>query len=332
MHKPSRAGEGDLGMSQTGRSRLVLSRKGFDSDFGGRPSPILPDGQMVSLPIPDRGSDLRYADCRTADGVGYLELLQRLGIETIRYSNGPTVTKVPISGTLGAQLDPDLSRWTLPRLAGWRPLFGQVDRAQSHLRNQGVGPGDLFLFFGLFSPTTQLPNGRLSYASQRDWMHVLWGWLEVNRVVPVTDELLTELPWAAGHPHWRARHLDRYRRHNTLYVAREHSTLLPGLPGGGVFPEFRPLLRLSRPGSTRSVWRLPMALHPDRTQLPLTGQSPGAWSIEADSAVLRSAGRGQEFVVEMHDGTRDWIRGVLTAGAQKTQEPAGGGPLTRGGR
>jgi hypothetical protein len=137
-------------------------------------------------------------------------------------------------------------------------------------------------------------------------------------VVPVTDDLLIQLPWAGDHPHWRARHLDRYRRHNTLYVAREHSTLVPGLPGGGVFAEFRPLLRLSRPGSTRSVWRLPMALHPDQTKVPLTGQQPGAWSIEADTAVLRSAGRGQEFVVGTHDGTRAWIRTVLTAGVQRS--------------
>ena len=309
-------------MGAAGGPRLILSRKGFDSDFGGRPSPILPDGQMVSLPIPDPGSDLRYADCHLPDGSSYLELLQRLGVETIRYSNGPRVTKLPVDGGLSAHLDPDLSPSTLPRPAGWRPLFGQVDRAQGHLRNQGVGPGDLFLFFGLFSPTSRLPGGRLRYAGQRDWIHVLWGWLEVDRVVPVTDELMDELPWVAGHPHWRARHLNRYRRNNTMYLARERSTLLPGLPGGGVFTGYQPLLRLSRPGSTRSVWRLPIGLHPDPTRVPLTGQSQNAWSMEGDTAVLRSAGRGQEFVVGMHDGLQEWIRVVLTAGAHQQGGPA----------
>lgn len=142
-------------------------------------------------------------------------------------------------------------------------------------------------------------------------------------MVPVTDELLTELPWAANHPHWRARHLDRYRRHNTLYVACDHSTLAPGLPGGGLFAEYRPPLRLSRPGSTRSVWRLPMALHPNQTGVPLTGQRPGAWSIEADTAVLRSSGRGQEFVTETNDGIRAWIRSVLTTGVQQSAGAAG---------
>ncbi len=263
-------------MGQAVGWRLVLSRKGFDSDFGGRPSPILPDGQMLSLPSPIRGAT---------------------------------------SATPTAALQTASATWSCCSGSASRRSVSQ--RPNGHLRNQGIGPGDLFLFFGLFSPTTQLPDGRLRFAGQRDWIHVLWGWLEVDRVLPVTDELLTELPWAGDHPHWRARHLDRYRRHNTLYVARQHSTLVPGLPGGGLFAEFRPLLRLSRPGSTRSVWRLPMALHPDRTQVPLTGQSPTAWSMEGDSAVLRAAGRGQEFVIGMQDGTRAWIRSVLTAGTHK---------------
>ena len=32
--------------------RLIFSRKGFDSQYGEVPSPILPNGQMISLPIP----------------------------------------------------------------------------------------------------------------------------------------------------------------------------------------------------------------------------------------------------------------------------------------
>jgi hypothetical protein len=229
-------------MGDAAGPRLILSRKGFDSDFGGAPSPILPDGST------------------------YLELLERLGIGQLRPS-GWRSEPLPVA-ELGAHLDPDLSRSTLPRPPGWRPLFGQVDRAQGHLRNQGVGPGDLFLSFGLFAETARLPSGRLRTAGRRHWIHLLWGWLEVDRVLPVGDGLPDELPWATGHPHWRARHLDRYRRQNTLYVARERSTLLPGLPGAGVFPCYRPSLRLSRPGSLRSVWRLPRALHPDHTPRP----------------------------------------------------------------
>jgi Nucleotide modification associated domain 3 len=32
--------------------KLILSRKGFDSSHGGGPSPIRPDGRLLSFPIP----------------------------------------------------------------------------------------------------------------------------------------------------------------------------------------------------------------------------------------------------------------------------------------
>ena len=32
--------------------KVIISRKGFDSSYGGVPSPILPDGRIISLPIP----------------------------------------------------------------------------------------------------------------------------------------------------------------------------------------------------------------------------------------------------------------------------------------
>ena len=49
--------------------KLVLSRKGFDSSSGGCPSPILPDGQMLSLPIPGRDRRTPYSvlNTRTLD-------------------------------------------------------------------------------------------------------------------------------------------------------------------------------------------------------------------------------------------------------------------------
>jgi hypothetical protein len=50
--------------------KVILSRKGFDSASGGMPSPILPDGTLISLPIPcDRpGSGVPYASIRAVTG------------------------------------------------------------------------------------------------------------------------------------------------------------------------------------------------------------------------------------------------------------------------
>jgi hypothetical protein len=42
--------------------KVILSRKGFDSGYGGYPSPVLPDGTILSLPIPIAGSGIRDSE------------------------------------------------------------------------------------------------------------------------------------------------------------------------------------------------------------------------------------------------------------------------------
>ena len=40
--------------------KVILSRKGMDSEAGGMASPILPDGTLLSLPISDENSNQQY--------------------------------------------------------------------------------------------------------------------------------------------------------------------------------------------------------------------------------------------------------------------------------
>ncbi|WP_121240714.1 hypothetical protein [Sulfurisoma sediminicola] len=47
--------------------KLILSRKGFDSAAGGIASPILPDGRMISLPIPSQADNFTFADINVQD-------------------------------------------------------------------------------------------------------------------------------------------------------------------------------------------------------------------------------------------------------------------------
>ena len=42
--------------------KLIFSRKGFDSSLGKVPSPILPDGRMIHIPIPSSTSNIMYKD------------------------------------------------------------------------------------------------------------------------------------------------------------------------------------------------------------------------------------------------------------------------------
>ena len=45
--------------------KIILSRKGFDSQYGKIKSPILPDGTLLSLPIPQEN------DTKTFDELYY---------------------------------------------------------------------------------------------------------------------------------------------------------------------------------------------------------------------------------------------------------------------
>src|ERR1035437_653691 len=120
--------------------KIIISRKGFDSSAGKKPSPIFPDGRMLSLPIPDKSSIIAYKDIAGNDWASVGELAEQLAY---------------IPPTHRAHLDPDLSVGSIPRADGWKPLFGQEHAAEKHLENQGVGAGDVFLFFGLFQAVVE---------------------------------------------------------------------------------------------------------------------------------------------------------------------------------
>jgi len=124
--------------------KLIISRKGFDSSAGGVASPILPDGRLRSLPIPDRESPLRYRDISSAAPTT-ASLVSALSPRT--------------RPAHGVHLDPDLDATSRSRAADWRPAFGQAGAALSHLRNHEVGVGDLFLFFGWFRAVDRVGRG-----------------------------------------------------------------------------------------------------------------------------------------------------------------------------
>lgn len=84
--------------------KIIFSRKGFDSQYGGVPSPILPDGTLLPLPIPST---------------------QGRPLGGIQSSAGPLHMLVSdlTGGKIGpdtlVHLDPDLQSPAIPRLAGW---------------------------------------------------------------------------------------------------------------------------------------------------------------------------------------------------------------------
>lgn len=128
--------------------KIILSRKGFDSSCGGYPSPILPDGTMVSLPIPATNENVTptYKDLKCGD-LSYLDLMHQLGMK--KYTENSKV-----------HLDPDINFSVIQReKENWKAIFGQCDASASHLDKQEVKTGDIFLFFGLFRKIIKTDSG-----------------------------------------------------------------------------------------------------------------------------------------------------------------------------
>jgi hypothetical protein len=134
-------------------------------------------------------------------------------------------------------------------------------------------------------------------------LHVIFGWLQVEKSLPVDRRLSRRIPWATYHPHF---HLRNPGANNTLYVARERLSLggrtLP-IPGGGVFPGYREALRLTAPGETRRNWRLPSWFHHPQLRKRLSyNRRRDNWHAERDGHVmLKTAAIGQEFVLDCDD-------------------------------
>lgn len=279
--------------------RLILSRKGFDSSAGGCPNPVFPDGSALSLPIPDSQSPVRY--------------------EHVHHNGNPIgnlvedLTGGKISSRDGAHLDPDLMPAAYERSPQWRPVLGQHGQAQSHLIKQGVGVGDLFLFFAVFRSVECL-KGRWRFVPGSRPFHGLWGWLQVAEVVPLDGN--RQAPgWTSYHPH----HYGSRGVHNTLYLAGENATLpntAAPLAGAGVFQQMSSQHRLTEPAATRLTdWLLPAAFYPSDGRPPLSyHHNRERWkSLGGSTCSLRSAARGQEFVLDLdrYPELMPWLVGLL---------------------
>lgn len=239
--------------------RIVFSRKGFDSSAGGSPSPIV-DGVPISLPIPTaHRSETTY---RLA-GLG--EIVERATNRRIRADDLCHEDPMFLNGN-----------WA----------FGQTGASQSHLDKNGVGVGDVFLFFGLFGS-----NG------SSDRHHRIFGYLEVRDVRRLGAQPLpgdSPVEFLRRHPHT----IGAWNENNTLYMGT-----------GAMAQSAHPDLRLTKLASLPTVWQVP-------TWLRLAGltyhRNPARWLNDQE---LRIASRGQEFVTDVGKllEPRQWLAGIKKA-------------------
>jgi hypothetical protein len=135
--------------------KIILSRKGFDSAFGGYPNPILPSGEMNSLPVPS-DDVIRYSDLKIGEST-YFSIMNDLRPK-IKYKG----EWLNLNEDRRCHLDPDIYKKAIDRETNWKPCFGQAGGSQGHLRNQDVREDDLFLYFGWFRKTVN-NDGKLIF-------------------------------------------------------------------------------------------------------------------------------------------------------------------------
>lgn len=270
--------------------KVILSRKGFDAFSGGYPSPILPNGRLVSLPIP-YGDQISYSNLRLDDSTTYYDLMKEL--RPVIKSGGEWK---PLTPDTRCHLDPDVYRDILPREKGWKPLFGQSGAAQKHLNNYGVEKGDVFLFFGWFRRIIR-KDGHYTFESQD--LHVFFAYFQIGDMVNV--DLTTEFPgWMASHPHISGR-MQRPEP-NTLYISNDFLSWDKRLPGAGTF-NFNQNIVLTKKGYSRSRWDLPEFFR----NVEISYHSENNWKAD----YFQSAARGQEFVVQDNDEVTAWVKDLI---------------------
>ncbi|MBR3556806.1 MAG: hypothetical protein IKN89_12925 [Oscillospiraceae bacterium] len=244
--------------------KVILSRKGMDSASGRMDSPILPDGTLLSLPIPVKENGLTPYHNLFYKGTNYLDVIRSLK---------------PKSQFTDCHLDPDIYAEATCRPQGWKAAFGQSEIAASHLDGNSVGPGDLFLFFGRFRKTV-CKNGVLKYERNAPAQHVIFGYLKVKRLLTDQTEITQECPW---HPHAFGE-----RKNNHLYLAEKY----------GTFHLHNDLI-LTKAGQSRlSLWSLP-ALFADPA-VSISYHNKQIRKLVEGRTELVSVGRGQEFVITAH--------------------------------
>lgn len=280
--------------------KIILSRKGFDSGYGGVPSPLLPEIGPVSLPIPSTAGEA--ARSYNAAGLPLGDLLFHL-------SRGKH------DASTSVHFDPDLAPDDRSRRPGWRPALGQVGQAQSHLANHDVGVGDLFLFFGWFRPAERHYDG-WRFVPGSDSFHAFFGWLQVGTVIKLPDRDTAHVPaWLAEHPH--VAHASRFEgRGNTIYVAADHLQLGGSRFGdaGGRFKQWTVGLKLSAEGTNRSIWDVPIWLDPRQGRTPLSYHGrPDRWQRNGDRLCLQTVSKGQEFVLDCSEYAEaiEWARDLI---------------------
>jgi len=319
--------------------KIILSRKGFDSKFGGYPSPILPNGTLISISIPNPNDDYLsgiFVDNKPYEPPTYGTLNLPNSVKASFQQNDVSISTyrdlltqltdgfplkrkkefLSLENDHICHLDPDLILECFPREnpGEWRAMFGQAKVAQRHLENKGVGPDDLFLFFGRFQYTTFVDN-KVQYNGSIPELHIIFGYFQIDKVLQMEDTEQIK-PWMKGHPHMDNKTWFRKKEQNTVYIARKSLTWNPKLKGWGCFQVHKDLILTNRdpkvnPKKNITNWnkdffnrKIKILYHSSSWKEDLTYEGYKAKYFKATD-------QGQEFVIEENEEFEDKIKKLI---------------------
>ena len=272
--------------------KVILSRKGLDSEYGGIPSPIIEteDGKLryFPIPIPRKKSDVKYSDLTLFDDYTVSDFLEDVPLKSKKEA--------------ACHLDPDLRKTYLKnRPNGWQRAFGQSRAAQGHLRRQGVGKGDVFVFFGWFQFAVN-KNGMFQFIKNPNYpkgFHAIYGYLQVDDITdPQTDKIPS---WLVDHPHVKDKDNEIYRgKNNVVYTSTDsfyYKNKRIDRKGSSLFTFSDDLILTQKGQKRRTQWKLPSIFHP-HNGIQMSYNPAKNWERGTEKALLRSTSRGQEFVIK----------------------------------
>lgn len=263
--------------------KIILSRKGFDSENGNQPNPILPDGTLLSLPIPDKDGNNTFSSLNW-NGMSYYDIIHSLRPRT------------KIKEDKMCHLDPDLRKDVKDRLPGWKPAFGQSGAALSHLRNMGVGKGDLFLYFGWFRET-EMNQGKLIYKRKAKDLHVIYAYMQIGETIDPKSDVPE---WLKEHPHIGDKK-DRNEEINEIFLPTDKLSFMPNVNGCGLL-NYRKDRVLTKDGMSKGKWDLPEFFKDVKISY-----HPHPWK----DGYFKSADKGQEFVLDATPEIIDWAKHII---------------------
>ncbi|GAB3335575.1 hypothetical protein GCM10027429_17970 [Marivirga atlantica] len=263
--------------------KIILSRKGFDNQYGKQASPILPDGTLLSLPIPLAEEAVQLTDLIHKDQ-SYYNIIKSLKPNT------------HLKAESTCHLDPDLRKEALPRKQSWQPTFGQADGALGHLINNDIRKDDLFLFFGTFRQTAYI-NGKLSYVKDAPDQHLIYAYFQVSKLHTDNESLKKHF---ADHPHAAPRYLAKNL--NGIFEANENLSFAPAFSGSSSFTFSKDLV-LTKQGYSKSRWQLPDIFEDAR----ITYHSKNSFKAH----YFQSAAKGQEFIISGSKVVENWAKNLI---------------------